>query len=144
MKPELRKVSNSEEMEAAKSVRFSVFVHEQGVPCQIEMDKHDAHAIHVICLIDDKVVGTGRLAMMPDGMKLGRVAVLAEYRKCGLGAGIVEWLLDKAKEAGHDMVYANVQIGAKKFYENMRFKAVGAHFMEAEIEHVKMIWKKSA
>jgi predicted GNAT family N-acyltransferase len=142
MKPEFRKVSTPEEMEAAKSVRFSVFVHEQGVPCQIEMDEHDADATHVICLIDGKVVGTGRLVRMPDGMKLGRVAVLAEYRKRGLGAELVKWLLDRAMKDGQELVYANVQIEARGFYHKMGFKSVGEHFDEAGIEHVKMAWNK--
>jgi len=142
MRPEFREVSNSQEMEAAKSIRFRVFVDEQGVPPDIEMDEYDAEAVHVICKMGSVVVGTGRLVRMPDGMKLGRVAVLASHRRSGLGAGIVKWLIARALETGHETVYANVQIGARSFYENMGFNAVGEHFMEASIEHVKMLWEK--
>lgn len=142
MQIELREVMSYAEMEAAKGIRFRVFVEEQSVPPEIEMDEHDAVATHVICLVGDKAVGTGRLVRMLDGMKLGRVAVLAEYRKKGLGARIVKWLLDWAVEAGHETVHANVQIGALGFYEKLGFMVTGAHFMEAGIEHVKMVWNK--
>ena len=141
MDPEFREAATPADMEAAKSVRFSVFVEEQGVPPEIEMDEYDSEAVHVICLIGGRAVGTGRLVDMPDGMKLGRVAVLKEHRDRGLGTGIVIWLLDRAKEAGHNGVYANVQIGAVGFYEKLGFEVNGQQFFEAGIEHVRMEWK---
>ena len=138
MEPELREIATPGELESAKSVRYRVFVSEQEVPPEIEMDEHDANAVHVICLVENSVVGTGRLVRMPDGMKLGRVAVLPEYRGMGLGTRIVKWLLERAEYLGPDEIYANVQIGAREFYEKLGFKAAGGSFMEAGIEHVRM------
>jgi predicted GNAT family N-acyltransferase len=138
MRPELRQVATIEELARAKSVRRAVFIEEQGVPEDIEMDEHDADAIHVICLVGGKVVGTGRLVEMPDGMKLGRVAVLPEHRNKGIGALIVKWLLDKAAESGYGTVYANVQLTARNFYDGLGFIAEGDIFMEAGIKHVRM------
>jgi predicted GNAT family N-acyltransferase len=103
------------------------------------MDEHDASATHMVCLLGGKIVGTGRLVSMPDGMKLGRVAVLREHRGKGLGTGIVNWLVAKARESGAKSVYANVQIGAREFYEKLGFLYVGGIFMEANIEHIKMV-----
>ncbi|MBA3044971.1 MAG: GNAT family N-acetyltransferase [Candidatus Thermoplasmatota archaeon] len=139
MEPELRLVKTRTELESAKSVRHSVFVIEQNVPIEIEMDEYDALATHMICLLNGKTIGTGRLVRMQDGMKLGRVAVLPGYRKKGLGAEIVKWLLAKAGEMGTEEVYANVQMSALAFYEELGFRAVGDEFLEAGIEHVRMV-----
>jgi predicted GNAT family N-acyltransferase len=116
MGTEFRQAVSQSDIESAKSVRLAVFVGEQNVPMDIEMDEHDSTATHVVCLLDGKVVGTGRLVSMPDGMKLGRVAVLPEHRGKGLGTGIVKWLAEKARDSGARSVYANVQIGASQFY----------------------------
>jgi len=138
MEPEFRQVRTPAELEGAKSVRTSVFVREQNVPPEIEMDEYDAVAIHVICVLEGEIVGTGRLVRMPDGMKLGRVAVLKEHRGNGLGTEIVRWLVRRAAQSGHGRVHANVQIHAAQFYENLGFRAVGDTFLEAGIEHVRM------
>ncbi|MFO7618698.1 MAG: GNAT family N-acetyltransferase [Thermoplasmata archaeon] len=132
-------MQNPEDMDRARSIRLRVFVREQNVPMEIEMDEYDAVAIHMVCLLDGRVVGTGRLVQMPDGMKLGRVAILREHRGKGLGTGIVRWLLGKAMESGAKSVYANVQIGAMEFYEKLGFRSSGGIFMEANIEHIKMV-----
>jgi predicted GNAT family N-acyltransferase len=134
----LSQAASEEDMQAAKDVRRRVFVEEQGVPPEIEMDEYDEGAIHVLCSVGVEVVGTGRLVLMPDGMKLGRVAVLPRHRAAGLGTMIVMWLLDRAAQQGCGRVYANVQVGARAFYERLGFAAVGETFTEAGIEHVRM------
>jgi predicted GNAT family N-acyltransferase len=134
---ELREVKSHYDLEAAKSLRLEVFVLEQNVPREIEMDEYDAGAIHVLCLVRGQPVGTGRLVKMPDGVKLGRVAVLRDFRGKGLGTEIVGWLLARA---GGNRVYANVQLTALDFYKRLGFVREGGPFFEAGIEHVKMIW----
>ncbi len=111
----MRQVHTPEDMAAARAKRLEVFVGEQNVPLEIEMDSYDADATHVICFLDGRAVGTGRIVSMPDGMKLGRVAVLRQHRRSGLGTLIVGWLLDKAAESGFREVYANVQVSAEPF-----------------------------
>jgi predicted GNAT family N-acyltransferase len=135
---EFRQAVSQSDIQLAKSVRLAVFVGEQNVPMDIEMDEHDASATHMVCLLGGKVVGTGRLVSMPDGVKLGRVAVLQEHRGKGLGTGIVKWLVARARESGTKSVYANVQIDAREFYEKLGFRSIGSIFMEANIEHIKM------
>jgi len=135
MKHDLREAKGKFDMEAARHIRLEVFVREQNVPPEIEMDRYDIEALHVLCLVEGRPVGTGRLVRMPDGMKLGRVAVLREFRSRGLGTGIVKWLLARA---GDVPVYANVQITAEKFYRRMGFAPEGDVFLEAGIEHVRM------
>jgi len=138
---ELRAAKSQSDLEAVKSVRLEVFVREQNVPLEIEMDKYDAKAIHVLCLANGKPVGTGRLVKMPDGFKLGRVAVLQDYRGKSLGTEIVRWLL---AQGGEDLVYANVQLTALDFYKRLGFVAEGEPFIEAGIEHVKMTWRPNS
>ncbi len=139
MKPELREATTPRDMDAVRSIRMKVFVGEQNVPSDIEMDEYDALASHVLCVLDGKAVGTGRLVRMPDGMKLGRVSILKEHRGNGHGTSIVKWLLGKARDSGARSVYANVQIGAMTFYEKLGFKPEGGIFMEAGIRHIKMV-----
>ena len=89
-------VENASEMEAAKAIRIRVFVHEQGVPMEEEMDEADADAIHALALLGTLPVGTGRLLILPDGeAQIGRMAVDLPHRRAArrrphhgtLGAG---------------------------------------------------------
>lgn len=138
VRAELREVRTPEEMDGARSVRMQVFVREQGVPVDIEMDEYDSQAIHVICTMGTEIVGTGRLVRMPDGLKIGRVAVLPQHRGEGLGREIVLWLLRRSREAGENSIYANVQMSAAGFYEKLGFVRVGEEFLEAGIRHIRM------
>ena len=67
----------------ASPIRFAVFVEEQGVPREIELDEHDALSVHVVAFEDQAPVATGRL--LPDG-HIGRMAVLKDWRGRGIGA----------------------------------------------------------
>ncbi len=67
----------------ASPIRFAVFVEEQGVPREIELDEHDPVSIHVVAFDDQQPVATGRL--LPDG-HIGRMAVLKDWRGRGIGA----------------------------------------------------------
>ena len=69
-------------MEAAKAIRIRVFVHEQGVPMEEEMDEADADAVHALALLGTLPVGTGRLLILPDGeAQIGRMAVDLPHRR---------------------------------------------------------------
>src|SRR4051794_39153196 len=73
----------------AKRIRFTVFVDEQRVPANLEMDDQDAHCIHALAFADGKAIGTGRL--LPDG-HIGRMAVLKEWRGHGAGRALLRSL----------------------------------------------------
>ena len=69
-------VESEPELDSAMQVRFRVFVSEQGVPPEEELDEADASAIHAIALVDVQVVGTGRLVLDDDvHARIGRMAV---------------------------------------------------------------------
>jgi len=125
-------------MEQAFRIRRTVFIEEQGVPESIEMDELDASAVHVLCVVGNKAVATGRLNFIDGEAKMGRVAVLQEHRGKGIGSLVVFFLMRQAREMGYHKVYANVQMHTGDFYARHGFKPVGSNFMEAGIQHIRM------
>lgn len=120
----------------AMLIRELVFVHEQGVPMEIELDEFDSLSEHAIAISRaGEVVGTGRL--LPDG-HIGRMAVLKAWRGKGVGALLLAALVRRAIERGFGAVMLNAQIHAKAFYEKAGFTVQGEPFMEAGIPHVSM------
>lgn len=117
-------------------IRELVFVHEQGVPLALEMDDQDASCDHALALADDgQIVGTGRL--LADG-HIGRMAVLKQWRAKGVGALLLQALVEHARRRGHGRVRLNAQAYAAGFYRRYGFEVSGAEFMEAGIPHVAM------
>jgi len=120
----------------AGPLRFAIFVGEQNVPAGIELDDLDASCIHAVAYdVDGKAVGTGRL--LPDG-HIGRMAVVVEWRRRGVGAEILEALIAEARKRGHAQVIVSAQLQAAEFYRNHGFVAEGKVFEEAGILHQKM------
>lgn len=121
------------------AIRMEVFVAEQGVPPEEEMDDLDATSLHVLAFVDGDPVGTGRLIPGEDGTaKIGRMAVLKRFRGRGIGSEILIALLAQAKGAGIREVSLSGQLQAIPFYEPFGFVAEGDIFLEAGIEHRTM------
>ena len=121
--------------EEACRVRFTVFVEEQGVPADIEIDDRDAACIHALARLDGRVVGTGRL--LPDA-HIGRMAVLRECRGMGVGGEILECLAERARERGDREIVLSAQVHAIPFYARHGFAAFGPVYEEAGIPHQDM------
>jgi predicted GNAT family N-acyltransferase len=119
----------------ASPIRFSVFVEEQGVPREIELDEQDAVSVHALAYEDDQPVATGRL--LPDG-HIGRMAVLKEWRNRGVGGRLLQALIAEARRRGVREVVLSAQIHAADFYERHGFVKKGAQYMEAGIRHQEM------
>ena len=124
------------EQDRIMSIRNEVFVIEQAVPMEEEMDGLDKQCWFVLAE-DDKghPIGTGRL--LPSG-KIGRMAVLKFYRNRGVGSAILTALIKLALENNLTDLYLHGQIHAKQFYNNHGFIEEGAVFDEAGIPHIKM------
>jgi len=119
-----------------RAVREPVFVVEQQVPIEEEWDELDPQCRHVIARDDaNRPIGTGRLT--PE-RKIGRMAVLAEWRGKGVGDALMEALMDEARALGWPEVSLNSQTHAMPFYARHGFEAYGDEFMEAGIPHRKM------
>lgn len=119
----------------ARRIRTAVFVEEQGVPVEIEMDDRDAVSVHALAYVDGAVVGTGRL--LPDG-HIGRMAVLKESRARGIGGAILASLVAEARRRGMQEVVLAAQTHALGFYHKHGFREAGAVFEEAGIPHQEM------
>ncbi len=127
----------SELAEQARQVREAVFVEEQRVPREIEMDEHDDVSRHVLASdADGGTIGTGRL--LADG-HIGRMAVLADWRGKGVGRALLERLLEEAagRQMRHLALHAQTQ--ASGFYRRFGFVEEGPEFMEAGITHRTMV-----
>ena len=119
----------------AAPIRFTVFVEEQGVPREIELDELDVHCLHALCFEASLAVGTGRL--LPDG-HIGRMAVLRPWRGRGIGSRLLQALLDEARRRGHRQVVLSAQVHALPFYRANGFVEEGAEYLEAGIRHQGM------
>lgn len=117
-------------------IRTTVFVGEQKVPAEIEIDGRDPECAHALAEnASGEAVGTGRL--MPDG-RIGRMAVLAAWRNRGVGAAMLEALVAQARRRGLREVYLHAQVRARDFYLRHGFAVEGEEYLEAGIPHVGM------
>ena len=120
----------------ARPVREEVFVAEQKVPLELEWDEWDERSDHAVARdASGRAIGTGRL--LPDG-RIGRMAVLREWRRRGVGAALMEALLRKAREQSLSRVTLHAQTHAAGFYRRFGFSERGGEFWEAGIPHVEM------
>jgi predicted GNAT family N-acyltransferase len=115
------------------AVRRSVFIEEQNVPEELEWDDADARAYHVLAMSSDGTpIGTGRLKL---DCSIGRMAVLKNWRRRGVGTAILDTLLALAEKEGCTIVRLHAQTHALEFYARRGFAAIGGEFEEAGIPH---------
>jgi len=119
----------------AEPIRLTVFVEEQGVPPELEMDERDAGCVHAVAFLDGKAVGTGRL--LPDA-HIGRMAVLKECRGQGVGGAILRQLMRAARERHDREIVLSAQVHAVPFYREHGFEVFGEVYEEAGIPHQDM------
>jgi predicted GNAT family N-acyltransferase len=140
----IKAVSSEEERKAAYAIRLRVFVNEQKVPREIELDRDDAHASHFLAVDSGKAVGTARVVLRRGNAKIGRMAVLKPHRRKGLGTRLLERAVRTARRSGAKKIYLHAQVAVIGFYEKFGFRCVGPVFDEAGIPHRKMIFEESA
>jgi predicted GNAT family N-acyltransferase len=133
----IREANYDSDERAIRSIRFAVFVDEQNVPPEIEMDDRDPHCIHLLAFVGEKAVGTARIDIEHGG-KIGRLAVLKSWRKRGIGRSLMERCHEIAGQHGLTEVWCNAQVVAVPFYASLGYHGVGDRFEEAGIEHQRM------
>lgn len=120
----------------AKTIRFEVFVEEQKVPAELEMDDMDAVCLHAVAYdAAGEPIGTGRL--LPDG-HIGRMAVRKSGRGTGVGGALLQGLMAQARARGESLVALSAQSHAAAFYQRHGFAIEGEEFYEAGIRHINM------
>ena len=116
-------------------IRFEVFVDEQNVPEELEIDGLDDEAKHVLAYLDNEAIGTGRI--LSDG-HIGRIAVLKKHRGLGIGKIMMQSLMQSAEEAKLEKLWLSSQWHARGFYLDLGFQCEGEIYEEAGIDHIKM------
>jgi predicted GNAT family N-acyltransferase len=119
----------------AAPIRLVVFVEEQGVPAELEMDEMDALCLHALAFDGERAIATGRL--LPDG-HIGRMAVLRQFRGKGVGGAVLTKLMEAAKSRGDRDVVLSAQVHALPFYAAYGFTPFGEAYEEAGIPHRDM------
>ena len=127
------------EMAALRALRMAVFIEEQGVPEELEIDALDALAYHAVACVDDAIIGTGRLLVLPGGDALiGRMAVQIDVRRIGVGGHVLQFLEAAAVKLGVSEVIVHAQTYVSEFYSRAGYNTEGEPFDEAGIQHLIM------
>ena len=127
------KVNNQEMLEDCFYIRKKVFVEEQGVPEESEIDEYESESIHLIGYDNEQPVATA--------VKIERVAVIKSHRGQGIGRMLMQAVESLAKDEGFYVATMNAQCHAIPFYESLNFKMRGNIFLEEGIEHIEMTKK---
>lgn len=135
---QIEKVNTKKTLEQAFNIRKKVFVEEQRVPVEIELDEFDKTADHFIVYLNKKPVGCARVSY--NGFaKLERIAILKKYRSRGYGTQLTKYLIQYCKKKKIRKIVIHSQMNVVGFYKKFGFKPIGEPFDEAGIKHVKMI-----
>lgn len=124
-------------------IRIRVFVREQGVPEDIELDDEDKRALHLLASFGGRAVGTARIVMRGGQAKIGRMAVLKSHRRKKVGKNLLRGAVITAKKQGARKIYLHAQVAVLGFYESAGFRCVGPVFDEAGIAHRKMVLERT-
>ena len=121
-------------------IREKVFIQEQGVPADMELDEFDPSSKHALAYEGNLCVGTGRLVHLHSHhAQIGRMAVLSTFRNRGIGKAILSRLITLAKTEGVLTLTLHSQVAAIPFYAKMGFIVEGPIYDEAGISHRNMI-----
>jgi predicted GNAT family N-acyltransferase len=139
-------VETTEDKATVFALRMLVFVEEQRVPPEEELDAYDVTATHFLVRVrgpldtfPPRIVATARLVDKGDGIgKIGRVAVLAEFRGMGLGAALMQYIETYSRKIGYRRLDLEAQCRAIPFYQKLGYVAEGEVFQDANIEHRHM------
>ncbi|WP_379153315.1 GNAT family N-acetyltransferase [Paenibacillus sp. sgz5001063] len=143
MAAEIVRVTTEEQLQMGLDIRKKVFVEEQKVPMEEEVDEYDVVGdnAHHMLLVDEGIpVATGRLIYYKSGAaKMQRIAVLKAYRSKGYGRILLLALEELAREVGLETSILDAQCHAEDFYMKLGYKVISPEpFYDAGILHVRM------
>ena len=138
---EIKKADSETELEKVMDIRKNVFIKEQNVPYDIEIDGLDPESEHFIAYLDDEPIGCARIRTDKNNAKLERIAIIKKYRGKGFGTELTKFLIDYCKRENFDEIVLHSQTYIIDFYKKLGFKTRGEIFFEADIEHIEMYVK---
>ena len=118
-----------------RAARTPVFIIEQLVTAEFEWDDIDATAVHLLATLEGAPIGCLRII---DYHKIGRMAVLKQYRKMGVGAALLGFAETICKQHGSAQMVLSAQTHAIGFYQRCGFIVTSAVYQDLHIPHVDM------
>ena len=134
----IKLVATEADLEAAIAVRFRVFVDEQSIPAEEELDADDAVATHAIAVENGQAIGAGRFVIRDGAAVIGRLAVDLPHRRRGIGAMLLRYLEAEAAAQGATEYMLHAQEYVKSFYAARGYVEYGDVFLEVGIPHIEM------
>ncbi|AYA75154.1 GNAT family N-acetyltransferase [Bacillus sp. Y1] len=131
-------VTTKEQLQDAFSVRRLVFVEEQQVPEEEEIDQYDDKCIHFVLYNQEMPIGAGRFRNLDGIGKVERICVLSNSRGTGAGKLIMDKIEQYAKQNNYSALKLNAQTQAIPFYSKLGYEIISDEFMDAGIPHRTM------
>ena len=136
---DIRFIQNSKDMLSCLELRRTVFIEEQNVPENEEVDGDDPDCDHILLTVSDMPVGAARLKYYNDFIKVQRVCVLKNYRGQGIGSKIINFIIRHVEKNDiRSSVRLGSQIHALEFYKRLGFIEFGEEYLDAGILHKDM------
>ncbi len=132
-------VSDKKQLEDAFFVRKTVFVEEQNVPVEEEIDQYEDASKHFVLYKGEAPIAAGRFRVVDGYGKVERICVLKEARGTGAGKEIMNQIENFAAKTGLEKLKLNAQTHAIPFYERLGYEVVSDEFLDAGIPHKTMI-----
>jgi len=120
------------------SIRQKVFIDEQRVPEKLEWDEEDKISMHVVAYNNKKAVANARYYQKNNEAYLGRMAVLPDFRRRGIGKMLLKYCINELQKLPVKQIILHAQEAVIEFYQQQGFKVSGDTFYEAQIPHKKM------
>lgn len=131
---------NSAIYQDALTIRYKVFVDEQKVPADLEIDEFEDSSLHLVLYEKNKPIATARIYELADAVyKVQRVAVLKDYRNSGIGTRLMEEIEQKAEMHKAKTLTLGSQNTAIPFYKKLGYQVASKEFMDAGIPHHTMV-----
>jgi predicted GNAT family N-acyltransferase len=135
---DLKVVQNDQELQDAFNIRKEVFVEEQKVPVELEIDEFENDSTHFVLYQNEKAIGAGRFRILDGIGKVERICVLDIARGIGAGNEIMNGIESFAAEKQINTLKLNAQTQAIPFYERLGYEIISEEFMDAGIPHRTM------
>ena len=130
---------NTKDQAACLVIRKTVFIEEQQVPVELEIDGLDDEALHYLVSQQQTPCATARVRLTPKGAKVERMAVLKTHRQKGIGLQLLQFIMhDLQARALADQMLLSAQTHAIGFYEKLGFSVCSDEYQDAGIPHVDM------
>lgn len=134
----IEKAKSTNHLADVIAIRTEVFIQEQNIAVQDELEKDNYLFQHYVLYYNNNKATTARMRKINDYYIIGRVAVLKEYRKLGLGKKIVDFIHQEIKTLNGTKAIVHAQTKVQNFYQNLGYIQTSDIFYEANIPHIIM------